>query len=164
MVKVAPKENVLVLIKKANGEIKKIKGHNIVTDAGDEYYARMIVNDASNITTPFYLRLGTGTDDPTKSDTDVETYIDGSAKVVDDGFPKRNYTDEGNSDGGVNVITYKITYDIGEVVANDISEGALVDNGDNPTKALNHFLFNQSFDLTKDDQLVVFVNHKFTGV
>jgi len=164
MVKVAPKENVLVLIKKANGEIKKIKGHNIVTDAGDEYYVRMIVNDASNITTPFYLRLGTGTDNPAKSDTDVETYISGSAKVVDDGFPKRDYTLEGNTEGGANVITYKITYGIGELTANNISEGALVDNGDNPTKALNHFLFNNSFNLTSDDQLIVFVNHSFVGV
>ena len=164
MIKIAQKENVLAIIKKKNGEIQKIKGHNIVTDNGDEYYARKIVNDTSNITTPFYLRLGTGTDNPTKSETDVENYIDGSAKQVDNGFPKRNYTDDGNSDGGVNVITYKITYGIGELEANDISEGALVDNGDNPTKTLNHFLFDSSFNLTSNDQLIVFVNHSFVGV
>ena len=164
MVKVAQKENILVIIKRKNGEVRTIKGHNLVTNDGDEYYARMIIGDSSNITTPFYLRLGTGTDNPTKDDTDVETYIDKSAKQVDSDFPKRNYTDEGNSDGGVNVITYRITYDIGEVVANDISEGALVDNGDSPTKALNHFLFDNSFNLTSDDQLIVFVNHSFVGV
>lgn len=164
MVKIAQKENILALIKKANGKIKMIKGHNIVTNDGDEYYARKIIGDSSNISTPFYLRLGTGTDTPTKSDSDVKTYIDGSSKVVDDGFPKRNYADDDNSDGGVNVITYKITYNTGDVVANGISEGALVDDGDNPTKALNHFLFDEAFDLTSEDQLIVFVNHSFVGV
>ena len=164
MVKIANKENVLAIIKKSNGTEKIVKGHNIITSNGDEYYARMIIGDASNISTPFSLRLGTGTATPTKTDSDVTTYIDDSNKVVDDGFPKRNYTDDSNSDGGVNVLTYKITYDIGDVVANDISEGALVDDGTNPTKALNHFLFDTTFDLSSSDQLIMYINHSFVGV
>ena len=164
MVKVKNKENVLAIIRKSDGTEKIIKGHNIITDNGDEYYARMIIRDASNISTPFSLRLGTGTDTPTKADSDVTTFITDSDQQVDDTFPQRNYTDDGNSDGGVNVITYKITYVVGAVVANDISEGALVDSGTSPTKALNHFLFATTFDLSSSDQLVVFVNHSFVGV
>ena len=164
MIKIENKENVLVIIRKNDGTEKIVKGHNIITDNGDEYYARMIIGDTANISNPFYLRLGTGTDTPTKSDYDVTTFITDSDQQVDDTFPKRNYTDDGNSDGGVNVITYKITYAVGAVVATGISEGALVDSGTNPTKALNHFLFDTTFDLSSSDQLIIFVNHSFVGV
>ena len=157
------KDNVLVVIRRNNKIYKIIKGHNIVTNDGDVHYAKKIMGEDSNLDTLF-LRLGTDTSNPTKDDTDVNAYIDGSAKLVDSGFPQRNYTDEGNSDGGENVITYRITYDVGEVVANDISEGALTNDQDAPTSALNHFLFDESFSVTENDQLIVFVNHSFVGV
>jgi len=164
MSKLSQKENILVVIKKANGDIKQIKGHNLVTADGEEYYARLVIGEASNITTPFYLRLGSSTDAPTSDDTDVTTYIDNTALVVDDGFPKRNYTNDNNSDGGVNVITYKISYDLGGLDVTGVSEGALTDDDSSPSKALNHWLFDQTFDVTTDDQLTVFINHSFVGV
>ena len=156
-------DNILVIIKRDDKIINIIKGHNIVTDDGDIHYAKKVIGESSDLDT-LYLRLGTGTDNPTKQDTDVETYVDGSGHSIDSGFPQRNFTDEGNSDGGENVITYRITYDVGDVVANNISEGALTDDPSSPTKALNHFLFDESFDVTDNDQLIVYINHAFVGV
>lgn len=164
LVKGIVKDNILVkIINKKTGKEKIIKGHNIVTNAGDIHYAKKIIGETSSLDT-LYLRLGTDSSNPTKDDTDVNAYIDPSSRIVDSGFPQRNYTDEGNTNGGENVITYKITYDVGEVVANGVIEGALVDDPDNPTEALNHFLFDEAFDVTDQDQLIVFINHAFVGV
>jgi len=164
LIKGIVKDNILVkIVNKKTGKEKIIKGHNIVTNAGDIHYAKKVMNETSNLDT-LYLRLGTGTDNPTKDDTDVNNYIDPSARQVDSGFPQRNYTDEGNTNGGENVITYRITYEVGDVVANNISEGALVDDPNSPTVALNHFLFDSAFDVTDSDQLIVFINHSFVGV
>jgi hypothetical protein len=164
MVKVTGKERVVAIIKDSTGKIKNIiTGSNIVTNAGDEHYARMIVGEESNIGSKLYLRLGTGDSNPTKDDTDVNTFVDNSGKLLDDDFPKRNYTEEEN-DGDVKTITYRFYYPAGELEAAGIKEGAIVNDPDNPTVALNHFLFDEAFDVTSEDNLVVLVNHSFIGI
>ncbi len=161
--KLNTKENITVVIKDAEGNIKNIiKGSNIVTDEGDIMYAQKIVGEATDFDTP-YLRLGTGNTTPTKSDTDVETYITGSAKAVDVGFPQRNNTDPGNTGGGADVVTWKFSYSLGDLDVVGISEGAIVD-ASTPTKAANHFLFSASFDVASSDQLTVYCNHTLNGI
>ena len=157
-------ENITVVIKDKDGNIKDIvKGKNIITDAGDTAYAQMIVGESTNFDTP-YLRLGTDNTAPTKSDTDVTTFITGSDKALDTGFPQRNNTDPGNVDGGVNVITWKFSYALGDLDTTGIIEGAIVDSGASPTTALNHFLFAAAFDVASTDQLTVYCNATFSGV
>ncbi len=156
-------ENVTIVLHKKDGSKKVIKGKNIVTDEGDIYYAQKVSGETTDFETP-YLRLGTGTDTPAKTDTDVTTYITGSAKIVDSGFPQRNNADPGNTDGGVDTVTWKITYALGDLNTTGISEGAIVDDATSPTKAICHFLFSSAFDVADTDQLTVYVNHTFTGV
>jgi hypothetical protein len=156
-------KNITVKITRANGEVEIIRGKNLVTDEGDIYYAQKVVGETTDFPTPF-LRLGTSDVAPEKDDTDVNTYITDSAKAVDTGFPKRNNTDPGNTGGGVNTLTWKITYALGDLDTTGIQEGAIVDDGASPTKAICHFLFDSSFDVASSDQLTVYVNHTFTGV
>lgn len=139
-----------------------IVGKNIVTDAGDQYYAEAAVGSPS--WTVAGMRLGTGTTAPTKTDTDVSTFLTGSAKAIDTGYPTTNDTDTDNTGAGVDVITWRVSYGTSEANGTGISEGAIVDNLTTPTKALTHFLFATAFDKTSSDTLKVFVNHTFNGV
>ena len=161
---VGAKENITLVIKDAEGNITNIvKGSNIVTNDGDTAYAQMIVSEATNFDTPS-IRLGTSVVAVGKVDTDVNTFIAGSAKGLDVGFPQRNNSDPGNTDGGVDVITWKFTYALGDLNTTGISEGAIVDDGVTPTTALNHFLFAAPFDVASTDQLTCYVNHSFNGI
>jgi len=155
--------NITAVITRKDGSKAVIPGKNIVTDEGDIYYAQKVAGESTDFDTPF-LRLGTGTSTPAKTDTDVQTFITGSEKAVDSGFPQRNNADPGNTDGGVDTVTWKITYALGDLDTTGISEGAIVDDGTSPTKALCHFLFSSAFDVADTDQLTVYVNHTFTGV
>ena len=159
------RENVTVVIKDAGGMVKQVvKGANIITNDGDIYYAQKIVGEANTLFEAPSLTLGTGTTLPAKTDTGVSTPIASSDKLLDSGFPQRDNQDPGNTDGGVNIVTWKFSYPLGAVVATGVAEGAIVDNGAAPTKAINHFLFSNTFDITSTDQLTVYVNHKFVGV
>lgn len=161
---IGAKENVTVVLKDAEGNVTNVvKGKNIVTDAGDIAYAQKIVSEATSFDTPS-IRLGTGSTAVTKADTDVETFIAGSNKAVDVGFPQRNNVDPGNVDGGVDVITWKFSYALGDLDQLAINEGAIVDDGTTPTTALNHFLFQAPFDVSATDQLTVYVNHTLNGI
>jgi hypothetical protein len=163
--KAALKENVTCVIKNEKGAITNIvKGSNIITNDGDIFYAQKIVGETNTEFEAPSLVLGTGTSQPAKTDTGVETPISNSDKLRDSGFPQRDNSDPGNTDGGENVVTWKFSYPLGAVVATGISEGAIVNDGANPTKALNHFLFSNAFDLTSTDQLTVYVNHKQVGI
>ena len=162
--KIATKENVTVVFKDKDGKIKGIvKGSNIVTNDGDIAYAQMIVDEASNFDTSF-IRLGTSGAAVGKTDTDVNTFISGSDLALDVGFPQRNNSDPGNTDGGVDVVTWKFSYTLGDLNVTGIAEGAIVNNGTTPTSALNHFLFAAPFDVTSTDQLTVYINHVFNGI
>ena len=162
--KVAAKENVTVVLSDKDGNIKGIvKGQNIVTDAGDIAYAQKVVAEATNFDTPF-IRLGTSAVAVTKTDTDVTTFISGSDLAVDVGFPQRDNSDPGNTDGGVDVVTWKFSYALGDLDVIGIAEGAIVNNGTTPTSALNHFLFAAAFDVAASDQLTIYCNHSFNGI
>ena len=162
--KMGTKENVTLVIKDASGNIKRIvKGSNIVTNDGDIAYAQLVVSEATDFDTPS-LRLGTGSTAVGKTDTDVETYIASSNKGLDVGFPQRNNTDPGNTDGGVDVITWKFTYALGDLNVTGINEGAIVDDGTTPTTALNHFHFAAPFDVADTDVLTCYINHTFNGI
>ncbi len=161
---IGARENITIVISDKNGNIKNIaKGKNIVTDDGDIAYAQLVVSEATNFDTPF-IRLGTSGSAVTKSDTDVNTFITDSDLALDVGFPQRDNSDPGNIDGGVDVITWKFSYALGDLDTTGIAEGAIVNNGTTPTSALNHFLFAAPFDVASTDQLTVYVNHTFNGI
>lgn len=153
--------NVVACISSDKGD-EYIPGANIVTNDGDEYYAGAAVGAPSWSVAG--LRLGTGSTAPTKTDTDVTTFVSTSDKATDATYPKVNDDDVDNTGAGLDVVSWRVTYTTSEANATGINEGALVDSVTTPTKALCHFLFAASFDKTSNDTLKVFVNHSFTGV
>jgi hypothetical protein len=158
---------VAVLRNQALGLELAIPGLNIVTNDGDQYYAQMVC--AETPTDDFDgassgLRLGSDNTAPTKSDTDVTTFLSGSAHGLDAGYEKSDDDDSDNTGAGVDVVTWRYSYTTAEGNVSGIIEGAIVDNTTTPTAALTHFLFAASFNKTSSDTLKVFVNHTMNGV
>src|SRR5690554_388988 len=74
----------------------EIPGLNIVTGAGDIYYAQVAAgetpdNDFTDANAG--LRLGSSSTSPTKSDDDVTTFLSGSEHALDGGYPKTDDDD-----------------------------------------------------------------------
>ena len=53
------------------------------------------------------MRLGTGTTAPTKADTDVTTFLNGSGKAVDANYPMTNDTDPDNTGAGIDIVSWR---------------------------------------------------------
>jgi hypothetical protein len=147
------------------GRVQIFEGYNIVCNDGDLYYAQMAADETpDNDFTGGGLKLGTGSTAPTKSDTDIETYIADSYKAVSDGYPKTNDDDGNNGGAGTDIVTWKYFYDTTEVNENGINECAICsDSSAPPTAILNHAHFSASFDKDNSQTLTVFVNHTFNG-
>lgn len=144
-----------------------IPGLNIVTNAGDEYYAESSVaetptNDFDAAGAGF--RLGTSNTAPTKTDTDVTTEDSAGRKATDATYPRTSDPDGDNTGSGNDIVTWRVSYTTAEAIITGIWEGAIVDNRTTPTAALTHFLFAASFNKTASDTLKVFVNHEMLGV
>lgn len=144
-----------------------VPGLNIITNAGDTYYAQSAAgesptNDFDGASSG--LRLGSANTTPVKTATDVTTFLSGTGHALDATYERTADPDTDNTGDGADIVTWRYSYATSEGNANGIQEGAIVDNRTTPTTALTHFLFASSFNKTSSDTLKVFVNHEFTGV
>ena len=143
-------------------------GLNIVTNAGDIYYAQLAMGDT--LTYDFQaagagLRLGSNTTAPVKTNTDVGTFLSGSDHVIDGSYPTSNDSDSDNTGAGTSVMTWTYSYLTSEGNVSNIGEGAISDVRAGPSNAvLTHFLFTSVFSKTSSDTLKVIVNHTVLGV
>lgn len=148
------------------GEVKVVEGKNIVTNDGDVYYAESVAAigpsddfDAASSG----LRLGSDNTAPTKTDTDLNTLLAGTQQALDASYETVDDGDADNTGAGVDVVTWRYSYDTTEGNVTNIVEGAIVDDRTTPTAALTHFTFAAAFDKTSSDTLKIFVNHTFNG-
>ena len=147
------------------GEVKIIRGRNLISNDGDIYYAKLGSKEM-----PTYdfaqggLILGTGTSTPTKTDKGCTTIISGTYKTIYPGYPKTN-DDDTNNDyyGNADYITYKYFYGRDDANVEDISEGAIINKESSPDAGLCHFLFDEPFTKDNTYYLTVYVNHEFLG-
>jgi len=160
---ISGKLKIYAVVKHKDGTIDTYQGSNLITNEGDKYYAQKIAGVATDFDTPGF-RLGIDNTDPTKNDTDVITLLPGSEILISTQYPEVNNTDAHNPDGGENVVTWVINYPEGQLNSDQIIEGAIVDDKDNPTKAINRFLFAGTVTVTDTDSLTVYINHELVGV
>ena len=143
-------------------------GLNIVTNDGDQYYAQAAMGES--VTDDFTaaaagLRLGSANTAPTKTDTDVTTFLSGTDHVIDATYPQTNDGDSDNTGAAVDTATWTYSYLTSEGNTTGIQEGAVSDVRAGPSTAvLSHFLFAASFDKTSSDTLKVILNGNFLGV
>jgi hypothetical protein len=149
-------------------------GANIVTTAGDVYYAQRgaaatPTNDFAGANSRFTLR--NGADTPAKADTYdlMASPVTASRQVIDATYPKTNDGDADNtaaSGDKPRIVTYRVSYTTTSFSATGIVGGCIHVGGDSPTTGtaiLTHFSI-APFDKTTSDTLKLFVNHMLSGV
>lgn len=160
------KYNVLAIVRNKFGEIKSIvRGRNIITNAGDLFYAEMAAGEA---TTNDFANciLGTGAVAADKADdfSDVAK-IANTEKAPSATYPKTNDQDADNTGAAVDSVTYKYYWLGADFNAASIVCAAIVvaaATGTDPI--LTRFLFVAPFAKEATDTLTLYVNHNFLGV
>lgn len=155
-----------------NGEvISSEEVHNLVTTAGDQYYAKQAIVGVSpaNAVAPTLasgMKLGTGTTAPGKSAAGAAalgTYISGSNNPFDTSFPTAEVV---SGDTGWTA-TYKTTWAEGDVTNAAITEAVIVnDAATDATTSIANTISRITFSAvnkTVDDSLVITWKHKFLG-
>lgn len=160
------KVNVVIVLRRGDGSIVRRFAKNIVTNAGDVWYAQRACGETptNNFNT---MVLGNGTQ-PTWSKTSTYSTlagaISGSTKTVSSGYPKTNDTDPDNGGGGADVVTWKFAWAKTDFSANGINQAVItIPSPSSGSPILTGFNMTP-FDKTNNDTLTIFVNHSIEGV
>lgn len=164
--------SVLIQLFDEDGNLKdERRGGNLITDAGDLYYAGMaiaLVTPAAPAqpTKMTGMKLGTGTTAVAKSGAGAAlvTYITGSNNPFDATWPVTQNLGAGLGVNG----QYKTTWAAGDVTNSAITEAVIVNDAgtDATTTAANtaHRIVFTAINKTASDTLVITWNAKFLGV
>ena len=161
-------ENVFAVVENVHtGEKSVHKAENIVTDAGDVYYAQRGASES--VTNAFgIMEMGSAGAAPGKTSnrSNMTTKIASSQKAHDGTYPQTNDGDADNpGTTGTDIITYRVSYTTGE--SNDGAIDRMIITNATPGASepvLMYATFAAAFAKTSDDTLKVFVNHTMNGV
>lgn len=155
-------------------------GANIVTDAGDAYYAGKAMDFTPATDENFKVSVCTLANPGSqtaqaKSDTYNQFNAGGTAaitasqKAISAGYPRRDgATDDADNTGGgtgsSDILSYKYSWTTGDFNATAIKNGALYEDTTpvSATKLLTHFGVT-TFTKDSSSTLKIFVNHTFNG-
>lgn len=159
---------VLVLENTETGSKRVIQSRNLIMTTGDEYYAqRSAVEAPTNFAYPA-MELGTAGNAIAKSNTraDLTAKVTGSLKEIDATYPTTADPDSDNTGAGPGVVTYRVSYELGEANAAAISRVVITNFQGGTPGASEPLLMHASltpFTKTSSDILKMFVNHTFSG-
>lgn len=158
-------QNVLAVLGRPGGKYL-IPASNIVTNAGDIYYAQKAAGETPTNAFGVHELASAGT--PGKAaDRSTFTMIGSTEKAHTSTYPKTNDGDADNTGAGTDIVTYLATYAKGDFTAtgsNDVSHGIITNVTPGASEPiLTGFAFAASFEKTSDDTLKVFVNHEMSG-
>lgn len=163
---IVPKhDNVLAIIENEGGEKLLIPAHNIVTDAGDIWYAQRSCTETPTNAFNTMVMCSAGT--PAKTAVySAFTAIAGSTKTVTAGYPKTNDTgDADNTGDAVNVVSWAGSWAKADFNHTAISHGLITIAAPvSGSNLLTGYAFAAAFAKTVNDTLKVFVNHQMLGV
>ncbi len=168
---IVPKHKNILIVRENEKGSELIYASNIVTDAGDVYYAQSATAETpTNAFTSLYLSETVWSPSPAKdSDSaDLATIIAGTEKAVSATYPKTNDGDSDNTGAGTDVVSWLFSYTQGDfnslaITAGAISIAAVPAWGSGTTPMLTAFDLS-SFAKSASDTLKVFVNHTMNGV
>ena len=182
-----PKNNICVVLKKADGTKQWFYGANIVTNDGDIYYAKRACGETPATDENFgTVASGAGAtcilNNPSSADTLAKTdayqhvlttiVTSGAQKDASSNYPKTNDGDSDNTGSGTDVVTYKFEWTTSQIdtsAGNAITGGCIIDKNSTlgtGKKILTHWNFASpaSFHKTSTDTLTLYVNHTMNGV
>jgi hypothetical protein len=166
------KGNILIQLIGPDGQVKdERRADNLITDAGDLYYAGMAIALVTPAAPPqptkmTGMKLGTGTTAAAKSGAGAAlvTYIAASNNPFDASFPATQNLGAGLGVNG----QYKTTWAAGDVTNAAITEAVIVNDAatDATTTAANtaHRVVFTAINKSASDTLVITWNAKFLGV
>jgi hypothetical protein len=164
--------NILIQLFDENGNLKdERRAENLITDAGDLYYAGMAIAlvapaAPAQPTKMTGMKLGTGTTAAAKSGAGAAlvTYESGSNNLFDASFPVVQNLGAGLGVNG----QYKVTWAAGDVTETALTEAVIVNDAaaDATSSAANtsHRVVFSAINKTASDTLVITWNAKFLGV
>ncbi len=157
------KNNVLAVLDGPEGK-RLIGARNIVTDAGDLYYAQLGAEEASTNAFGVHEMQTAGTPGKT-ADRSNFTAIASSEKAHAATYPKTNDGDGDNTGAGTDIVTYLVSYLKADFNDAAISHGIITNITPGASEPiLTGYAFAAPFGKTADDTLKVFVNHEMLGV
>jgi hypothetical protein len=141
--------------------------HNLITDVGDEYYGERAAGIAGPPDQVTGMRLGTGSTAPSKTGAGaaIVTYLAGTAKAIDGGFPTSS---QPGGAGTARRIQWKTSWAAGEadgaalrevVITN---ENPLTDVAGAAANTISRALFGP-FTLGASDTISITWNHDLLG-
>ena len=187
------RDNIIVVLKDAKtGRVKQVVKteidpldpeqlrlltHNIVTNAGDKYYAQRAAAETASLTFTLMTAAATlkaATKNAVFSDlvnkAGTNAPLAAFTATFDSGFPKTNDTDTDNTGADSDIVSWLRTYstsqantDVKAIVINQVNASTKVQSA-TTNNLLNASILAVSVTKTSSDTLKVFVNHTFTGV
>ena len=162
---------IAIVTNQETGLITIHETHNIVTDAGDEYYAEAGAVHGGEAKTNLFdsMSLATAASAaPAKANNWSNiTEIASTNKLVKATYPKTNDTgDADNTGDAVDAVTWTFEWTAADFNSTVITDGViLVGSGAGSEPLLTHFEFTGGvFTKTATDTLKVIVNHTFNGI
>lgn len=161
---VVPKhQNILAVLCRPDGKLL-IPAANIVTDAGDLFYAQLMASEATTNTFTTHELGSAGTPGKAAIRSGF-TIIASTEKLESASYPRTNDPDADNTGAGTDIRTTLASYTKADFNDPAITHGIVT----NPTPAageplLTGYAFGASFGKTANDTLKVFVNHESLGV
>lgn len=155
----------VVLTNHKTGEVRIVQGRNIVTTAGDVWYAQKACGEAvTNNFANLYLAT-TGPVTPAKDDNySAFTVVAGSSKAKSVGYPKTNDDDEDNPDAGVDVVSWLFEYATGDGPFTDITHSFIAAAGASGTAPiLNSYKWAAAWSKDASTSAKIFANHTMEG-
>lgn len=167
---VVPKHtNILYILNGPEGK-RMLVGHNIVTDAGDTWYAQSACGETlTNDFNDMFLSTVAFSPSPAKGTDagDLASTISGGEKAITATFPKSNDADADNTGSGVDVVTHQFSYAKGDFNDATIEGVTIAVSGTtfgSGTDPLLNARNETAFAKTADDTLKVIINHTMNGV
>lgn len=161
---VIPKhDNIIAVLEGSEGKLL-IPTHNIVTSAGDIWYAQKSAGEAATNNFNSMVMCSAGT--PGKSAIySGFTAIAGSTKTVSAGYPKTSDADADNTGAAAAVVTWLGSWAKADFNNAAISHGLItIASAISGSALLTGYAFAAPFAKTANDTLKVFVNHQMLGV
>ena len=137
------------------GRLMEYRRHNIVTREGDALIADALlaVPLKEKVTSSSgFIQVGTGwTGNSTKTNTRCNSPT-GSMMALDSGYPVLKAV-WGNT--GDTTVTYRTTFNVGDLIANGINEACLLNGNDQSANCLAYAQISPSVNVTASDTLQV---------
>ena len=157
----------VILTNHRTGEVKKIWGRNIVTNAGDVWYAQSACGESpTNTFANLYLATaGPGT--PAKDDDFSDYTLTGGSptnKAVSATYPKTNDGDSDNTGAGVDIVSWLFEFSTSDGPYSTITHSFIAASGASGTDPLlNSYKWAASWDKDASTSAKVFANHEMLG-